>query len=133
AGGDDAAVVLRVAARVPPPQRPGRVDDVTRVDPRAPQPRPREPGTGPTAGTRASTSGSMASADWAGIADAAAGEVAGVGMLLKGRFLLERELGRGGMGVVFLARDARKVEAHDRDPYLAVKLHNDDCRRHPHC
>ena len=131
AGSDDATVVMPVAARVPPPQPPGPVDDVTRVDPRAPQPRPREPGTGPTAGTRASTSGSIASADWAGIADAAAGEVAGVGMLLKGRFLLERELGRGGMGVVFLARDERKVEAHDRDPYLAVKVLNDEFRRHP--
>ncbi len=137
AGDDDATVVSPVAARVPPSPAPPSPPpspaegDVTRVEPRAPQPRPREPGPGTTAGTRASTSGSMASAEWARIAEAEAGEVAGVGMLLKGRFLLERELGRGGMGVVYLARDDRKVEAQDRDPYLAVKVLNDEFRRHP--
>ncbi|MCC8536843.1 bifunctional serine/threonine-protein kinase/formylglycine-generating enzyme family protein [Xanthomonas codiaei] len=55
----------------------------------------------------------------------------GVGMLLKARFLLVREIGRGGMGVVYLARDERKVEARDRHPYIAVKVLNDDFRRHP--
>ena len=68
---------------------------------------------------------------WRRVAEADRGEFAHVGMLLKGRFLLEREIGRGGMGVVFLARDERKVEARDRDPYLAVKVLNDDFRRHP--
>lgn len=55
----------------------------------------------------------------------------GVGTRLKGRFLLVREIGRGGMGVVYLAQDERKVEARDRNPYIAVKVLNDDFRRHP--
>lgn len=83
----------------------------------------------PGAGTSGSMSGS--SSTWRRIADAETGEFATVGMLLKGRFLLEREIGRGGMGVVYLARDERKVEARDRDPYVAVKVLNDDFRRHP--
>lgn len=130
APGDDATVVMPLAARAAPAVPDG--DDVTRVAPRAPQPLRPEQGTAATGGdTRASMSGSLASSEWARIADAAAGESASVGMLLKGRFLLERELGRGGMGVVFLARDERKVEAHDRDPYVAVKVLNDEFRRHP--
>ena len=55
----------------------------------------------------------------------------GPGSSLKGRFVLERVVGRGGMGVVYKARDLRKVEAQDRDPFVAIKVLNDDFRRHP--
>jgi serine/threonine protein kinase len=53
------------------------------------------------------------------------------GSIIKDRFVLEEELGRGGMGVVFKARDLRKEEAQDRNPYVAIKLLNDEFRRHP--
>ncbi|MGA7801904.1 MAG: serine/threonine-protein kinase, partial [Gammaproteobacteria bacterium] len=54
-----------------------------------------------------------------------------VGMTLKNRFVLESVVGRGGMGVVFKARDLRKEEAQDRNPYLAVKVLNEEFKRHP--
>lgn len=55
----------------------------------------------------------------------------GPGSIVKDRFVLEEELGRGGMGIVFKARDLRKEEAQDRNPYVAIKLLNDEFRRHP--
>jgi len=55
----------------------------------------------------------------------------GLGTMLKQRFILEEEIGRGGMGTVFKARDLRKEEAQDRDPFVAVKVLNEDFRKHP--
>jgi predicted Ser/Thr protein kinase len=63
-------------------------------------------------------------------ADGPAADV-GPGTVLKGRFVLEDVVGRGGMGVVFRARDLRQEEAQDRDPFVAIKVLNDEFRRHP--
>lgn len=53
------------------------------------------------------------------------------GSTIKNRFILESLLGEGGMGKVFKARDLRKEEAHDRNPYVAIKVLNDSFKDHP--
>ncbi len=51
--------------------------------------------------------------------------------VLKNRFLLEKVLGVGGMGVVYKAKDYLKVEAQDRDPYVAIKVLSEEFKTHP--
>jgi serine/threonine protein kinase len=51
--------------------------------------------------------------------------------VLKERFVLEKVLGAGGMGVVYKAKDLLKVEANDRDPYVAIKVLSEEFKAHP--
>jgi len=51
--------------------------------------------------------------------------------ILKGRFVLESVLGAGGMGIVYKAKDLLKVEAQDRDPYVAIKVLSEEFKAHP--
>jgi hypothetical protein len=59
------------------------------------------------------------------------GEAVATPRVLKQRFVLEAKLGSGGMGTVYKAKDLRKVEARDRNPFVAVKVLNNDFRAHP--
>ena len=63
----------------------------------------------------------------------ASGEAGSVsqGDTIKSRFVLEERLGTGGMGTVYKALDLVKEEAKDRNPYVAIKVLNDDFRDHP--
>jgi len=53
------------------------------------------------------------------------------GSVLKDRFKLDDVLGIGGMGTVYRGRDLIKVEARDRNPYVALKVLNEDFKQHP--
>lgn len=52
-------------------------------------------------------------------------------MVVKDRFVLVERLGSGGMGQVFKALDRRREEAHDRQPFIALKVLNREVSAHP--
>jgi serine/threonine protein kinase len=53
------------------------------------------------------------------------------GALIKDRFLLLKQLGSGGMGVVYSARDLVHEEAGEKDSVVAIKLLSESFKEHP--
>jgi len=53
------------------------------------------------------------------------------GSVIKSRFRLEREIGRGGMGVVFAARDLIQEEAGEKESLIAIKFLSEEFKSHP--
>lgn len=64
-------------------------------------------------------------------ADSGPGRDLDVGDIIKERFKLLAVLGIGGMGKVFKGIDLLKEEARDKNPYVAIKLLNEDFKSHP--
>ncbi len=86
--------------------------------------------TGATSGTMGGTGSNWSSPSaWTG--SGAGDSPVTVGSIIKDRFVLEELVGRGGMGMVFKARDLRKEEAQDRNPYVALKVLNEEFKQHP--
>jgi serine/threonine protein kinase len=83
--------------------------------------------------SRTSRTGGTDSSNWSDLpaAGGEGGETLQPGAVLKGRFVLEELIGRGGMGEVYKARDQRKEEAQDRHPWVAVKILNESFKSHP--
>ncbi|MGQ0659007.1 MAG: serine/threonine-protein kinase [Chromatiales bacterium] len=54
-----------------------------------------------------------------------------LGSVIKERFILDEVIGVGGMGTVYKGRDVLKVEARDRNPHVALKVLNEDFKKHP--
>jgi serine/threonine protein kinase len=87
------------------------------------------PAAAPTGGPAASGN-SSGWRQWAASEKEPAASV-GIGTVLRDRFIIEEIVGEGGMGLVFRARDRRREEANDRNPFVAIKVLGEDFKTHP--
>lgn len=99
--------------------------DATRIKPGPDQNRRPQPNTPSPSQTRVRPAGLSNSGVYPNIPKVEQYQV------LKGRFTLEKVIGVGGMGVVYKASDRLKVEAHDREPYVAIKVLSEEFKAHP--
>lgn len=110
----------RIGRRNPPPSgNPGSQDDRTRVQP------------GNRAGHQDNTSYRLPTAPGESTGETSLASGSDNYGTLKNRFIFEEILGSGGMGIVYKAKDMLKVEAKDRDPYVAIKVLSDEFKAHP--
>jgi serine/threonine protein kinase len=90
-----------------------------------------EPG-GTALGARSTVGGTIIDTDQiTELRSEEAGVVLKAGSLVGGRYELIKELGGGGMGKVFKARDRLREEAQDRHPFVALKILSDEFKDHP--
>lgn len=54
-----------------------------------------------------------------------------IGSVLDNRYTLMDQLGHGGMGSVFKARDRNREDFQDRRPFIALKVLSEEFKRHP--
>lgn len=127
--GEDATRVMKRAA----PGRSAAPDDVTRYRKTAaasnPEHVPAADATRPMGRQRAHLSLSLNTLSARSYQDGKSVSTADdllPGAVIKQRFKLEKRIGRGGMGTIFLAKDLRKEELHDRDPFTVIKFLNEE-------
>lgn len=122
----------------PPRPQPGarRADDGPTIVPSQPRGTPPHPADGHRSANETLINTDLTAEPADGVRDAAVRTAAvGPGLakgdVLKDRFVIEEEVGAGGMGVVFKALDLRKKEARDREPYVALKVLNREFQDNP--
>ena len=108
----------------------GAEDEATQLNPNPTSTATSATGTGTGTNTRADTT-TLSTGPVGGFAGQADKMEVGPGSILKGRFVLENLLGEGGMGVVYKAKDLLKVEARDKNPYVAIKILGEAFQSHP--